>query len=110
MTWLAVVFNNLVLIAPTIAWIIAIVLTVLMLRQGGGRAEHFLLTGCCLMLASVLLTIPISVIVPMLIESGASNIRTASVVGGYRLFLSLINLAGIVCLVYAYWVKFKVRA
>ena len=106
----SIIIHNLVPAAPYLAaWIAAIVFSVIMLRRGG-RAERFLLTGSCLMLASKLFSVPTVLIVPLLVDSGWSTDRALSVLSGVHLFLSLVSLAGIVCLVYAFWIKFKVKS
>ena len=105
------VLSRLVVNAPyLVAWIVAIVFSVIMLRRGGGRAERFLLTGSCLMLASKLFSVPIVLIVPLLVDSGWSTDRAVPVLSGIALFVSLGGLAGIMCLVYAFWIKFKVKS
>ena len=107
----SIIIHNLIPAAPYLAaWIAAIVLSVIMLRRGGGRAERFLLTGSCVMLASKLFSVPIVLIVPLLIDNGWSTDRALPVLSGVSLFLGLVGLAGIVCLVYAFWIKFKVKS
>ena len=95
---------------PLAAWSVAIIVAVIMLRHGGGRAERFLLLGSCLMLASTLFTVPMAAIAPWLVEGGASRVEAVSVLSGFNLFRGLVGLAGILCLVYAFWIKFKVRS
>ena len=103
--------SGLITAAPgLVAWIVAIVVAVIMLRRGGGRAERFLLSGSCLMLVSTLFTVPMAAIVPWLVEGGASRVEAASVLSGFNLFRGLVGLAGILCLVYAFWVMLKVRS
>jgi len=107
----SIIIHSLIPAAPYLAaWIAAIVFSVIMLRRGGGRAERFLLTGSCLMLANKLFSIPTVLIVPLLVDSGWSPDRAMPVLSGFGLFLSLVSLAGIVCLVYAFWIKFKVKS
>jgi hypothetical protein len=107
----SIIINSLIPAAPYLAaWIAAIVFSVIMFRRGGGRAERFLLTGSCLMLASRLLSVPTVLIVPLLVDSGWSTDRALPVLSGVGLFLGLVGLAGIVCLVYAFWVKFEVKS
>ena len=107
----SIIIHNLIPTAPyLVAWIAAIVFSVIMLRRGGGRAERLLLTGSCLMLASKLLSVPTVLIVPLLVGSGWSTDRALPMLSGVGLFLGLVGLAGIVCLVYAFWIKFKVKA
>ena len=106
-----VILNSLMYRSPVLAaWIAAIVLSAIMLRRGGGRAERFLLTGSCLMLLGTLLLIPAPLIAPWLLESGVSRVRVASLVGYFGMLPSFVSLAGIVCLVYAFWTKFKVKS
>jgi len=62
------------------------------------------------MLASTLVSVPIAAIVPWLVEGGASRVEAASVISGFNLFRGFIGLAGIICLVYAFWIKFKVKS
>ena len=81
-----------------------------MLREGGGRAERFLLIGSCLMLANKIFSVPTAIIVPLLIDSGWVMDRALTVASGIGLFLGLVALTGIVCLVYAFWTKFRVKS
>ena len=110
------VFRSLLFATPYLAaWIIAIVLSVTMLRRGGERAERFLLAGSCLMFAQKLFIVPISVVtrllvIPSLIERGWSPPMAASLLSYINIFFSLVSLAGIISLVYAFWIKFKVKS
>ena len=107
----SIIIHNLIPAAPYLAaWIAAIVFSVIMLRQGGGRAERFLLIGSCLMLASKLFSVPTVLIVPLLVGSGWNPGRALPVVSGVGLFCSLVGLVGIVGLVYTFWIKFKVKS
>ena len=110
------VFMSLLFATPYLAaWITAIVLSIIMLRRGGGRAEKFLLAGSCVMLAQKLLSIPVTsvwhlLIIPSLLEKGWSGVIAASVLSYIGIFFGLVSLAGIICLVYAFWIKFKVKS
>ena len=107
----SIVLSGLINAAPSlVAWIVAIIVAVIMIRRGGGRAERFLLSGSCLMLVSALLSVPIPAIVPWLVEGGASRVEAASMISGFNLFRGLIGLAGILCLIFAFWIKFKVKS
>ena len=93
---------------PLVGWIIAVVLVVIMLRRGGAKAERFLLIGSSLMLFRSLIAVSTASIVTWLTTSGEmSNVEIASVLGLFGLVRGLIGLAGIICLVYAFWIKFK---
>lgn len=90
-----------------VAWLVGIVLAMLMVRRGGGRAEKLLLAGCSLMFVVQLASPFLSGLVSLLLREGW---RTPQTVG---LFLSLpmgiLGLAGLVCLVFAFWVRFWAR-
>jgi len=95
-------------VTPSLAiWIVVIVLAAIMLRRGGGRAERFLIAGAGLEIISSLLNIPTVAIVPWLIQGGSSITYANSVIFGYEIFRGVVGMAGIICLVYAFWVKFK---
>ena len=91
-----------------VGWIVAVVLAAIMLRRGGARAERFLLIGACLMLLASILAIPTSAL-GMWLHTGRemTAVQTAFRLGIFSLIRGIISLAGIICLVYAFWVKFK---
>ena len=93
-----------------VAWGVGIVLAVLMVRRGGGIAEKLLLAGCCLMfgvrLASPLLS---ELVIRLASGKGMSNIAIAQTMGWVTMPLTVISLAGLVCLIWAFWVRFRVR-
>ena len=94
-----------------LAWLFGIVLAVVMVRRGGGKAEKLLLAGCCLMFITALVRPLLSGLVQSLIfEEGMSNLSRAQMMS---LFVSLprgvLSLAGFICLVFAFWVRFIIR-
>jgi len=95
-------------IPALVGWIIAVVLAVIMLKRGGARAERFLVAGASLMLAQSIITALMAAITTWLtFGRDITNVEMASVMGAFGLIRGLIGLAGIICLVYAFWVKFK---
>jgi len=90
-----------------VLWIAVIVFAAVMLRRGGGRAERFLMTGGIIKLAGTLLSIPSLFIMPWLMQRGYSITDANSIISGWGIFLKVIGMAGIICLVYAFWAKFK---
>lgn len=93
---------------PLVGWIVAVVLAAIMLRRGGGRAERFLLAGASLMLVQSLITIPTTALsIWLTVDRGMANVEAASVLSIFSLVRGCIGLAGIICLVYAFWVKFR---
>ena len=106
-----VFLGGLVSSAPSlVGWIVAVVLATIMLRRGGSRAERFLLIGASLMLLQSLVAIPTAALGTwLMIDKGVPNVKAASVLSIYGLIRGCIGLGGIICLVYAYWVRFKKR-
>jgi cytochrome bd-type quinol oxidase subunit 2 len=91
-----------------IVWITAIVIAAVLLRRRRGRAEKFLLIGAGVMLLSSLLIIPGVIVVPYLVERGATLTDASFAARSLNLLRGIISMAGIVCLSYAFWVKFKI--
>ncbi len=103
-------FGGLIGAAPALVfWIAVIVFATLMLRRGRGRAERLLIAGASLKVISGLLNIPTVAIVPWLVDRGYSVTDAVSWLSGYGIFCNIIGMAGIICLVYAFWMKFKAR-
>jgi len=105
------VIGGLISSAPSlVGWIVVVVLATIMLRRGGGRAECFLLAGASLMLSKSLIAIPTTALSTWLIvDWGMANVEAASVLSVFGLVRGCIGLAGIICLVYAFWIRFKAR-
>jgi hypothetical protein len=96
--------------APAIAlWIAVIIYGAIKLNRGGGRAERFLIAGGSVKLAGNLLVIPTFFFVPWLFHQGYSTDYISAVSNGYAIFRNLISMAGLLCLLYAFWVKFNVK-
>ena len=91
-----------------VAWIVAVILSVLMLNRGGGRAERLLLIGSGLMLANNLLSPFASVFMQWFIVAHRGDIQSVGLISGLvNIPLGIISLAGIVCLVVAFWTRWK---
>ena len=106
------VIGGLISSAPSlVGWIVAVVLAMIMLRRGGGRAERFLLVGASLMLLASILAIPTSAL-GIWLHTGRkmTNVQAAFWLSIFGLVRGCIGLAGIICLVYAFWIRFKARS
>jgi len=93
-----------------VAWGVGIVLAVLMVRRGGGRTEKLLLAGCSLMFAVKLASPLLHELVQSLPRDGMSYTEIArrmSLFAGIP--TSILGLAGFICLVWAFWVRFRIR-
>jgi hypothetical protein len=94
--------------APALVfWIAVIIFAAVWLRRGGGRAERFMIAGASIKIIGNLLSIPLSFLPLWLIDMGDFHVDAAnSIVMGCGIFLNAVSMAGIICLVYAFWVKF----
>ena len=88
-------------------WIAVIILTIVVLRRVGGRAERFLVAGAGIGIAGTLLRIPLGAIVPWLHHQGYSTTYMSSVYTGCRIFLNVISMSAVICFIYAFWLKFR---
>lgn len=89
-----------------LAWLVGIILAVHMIRRGGGKAEKLLLIGCSLTFFSNIIHPFLQGLAPWLVVKDIANS-----VGMAGLVLSLpviiMNMAGIVCLVVAFWIRWR---
>ena len=98
-------------IPELLAWLCGIVFAVLMVRRDSGKAEKLFLAGCSLMFVIQIARPVLSELVQSLIsKQGMSNIVIARTMGlAINLPFSILAIAGLVCLVYAFWLRFMVR-
>ena len=98
-------------IPELVAWGVGIVLAVLMMRRGGSKTEKLLLAGCSLMFITSLARPLLSEFVHwLMLERGMSNIAIAQTMGlAINLPFSILAIAGLVCLVWAFWLRFRPR-
>jgi len=90
------------------AWTVAIILAVIMVRRGGGKAEKLFLAGSGLMLISTLASPLLKQLWAWLVaERGMS--RAAASGWFVSLPLGILGVAGFVCLVYAFWLSFMAK-
>ena len=87
-----------------LAWLIGLILAVLMVRWGGGRAEKLLLAGCCLMAFAHLASPFLSGRVSILLREGWWSPQTPGLL--LQLPMAILILASLVCLVWAFWERF----
>ncbi len=94
-------------IPELLGWLIGLVLAVRMVRRGGGKAEKLLLAGCGLMFAIQSISPFLSGLVSTLLREGWRSPQTPTLI--LSLPIGVLGLAGFVCLVSAFWVRFWVR-
>ncbi|MFC1974740.1 hypothetical protein ACFLVA_01865 [Chloroflexota bacterium] len=92
-----------------LAWIVGIILAVRMLRRGGERSEKLLLIGCSLMLAAQIVRPFLTGLTLWLVSQGGMT-RAASIGLVVSLPLSILNMAGIVCLIVAFWMRWRTKS
>ena len=91
-----------------LAWLVGIVLAVRMLRRGG-KAEKLLLAGCSLMFVAQIVRPFLTGLALWLVHE--HGITRASASGlTYSLPISILSMAGIVCLILAFWFRWKTKA
>jgi len=97
-------------ISPFLAlWIAAIVFAAVMLGRGGGRAERFLIAGASLKLIGNLISIPANFFIVGLLDRGYNIAEMSSIYSSVSLLINIVHMAGIICLIYAFWIRFKSR-
>ena len=103
--------STLIQIIPSLAvWVIGLVLSIKMLRRGGSKPEKLLAAGCCLIFLNTILSPLSRILIDIFVNqenTGITSIgRMMSLVTIPRMIISL---AGFICLVMAFWIKFKVK-
>ena len=89
-------------------WLAGIVLSVLMLRRGGGRAEKLLLAGCAVKFTEQIYGAFVPAVVAYMLSERLRADLTPGV--AYQIFMWIgvaLGLAGFVCLILAFWMKFR---
>ena len=91
-----------------LVWILAIVLALIMLSRRGGKAEWFFLAGASLMVVNYAFGLLVHLWERQILAlaGGSPGAAISRILSVQR----LIGLAGTVCLVYAFWIKFKVTS
>jgi hypothetical protein len=88
-------------------WIAVIVFGTVMLRRGGGRAERFLILGAAVGVVAALSKVTVTWSLIWLTRGGTGPTNTISNVKMLGIGMSIVSAAGIVLLIYAFWLKFK---
>ena len=105
----AVVPSLLGSIPVLLAWLVGIVLATLMLRRGGRKAEYLLLIGCSLMFVAQLVRPFLTGLALWLVAECGMTRASASGLA-FSIPISILSMAGIVCLVFAFWTRWKTKA
>ena len=92
-----------------LAWLVGIVLAVRMLRRGGGKAEKLLLAGCSLMFVARIATPFLTGLTVWLVAERGMTRASASGLA-FSLPISILSMTGIVCLILAFWTRWKTKS
>ncbi len=92
-----------------LAWLVGIVLAVRMLRRGGGKAESLLLAGCSLMfVAQIARPFLTGLTLWLVAERGMTRAGASGL--AFSLPVSVLSMAGVVCLLFAFWTRWKAKS
>lgn len=90
-------------IPSILVWGAALVLAIIMLKRGGGKAEKLLLSGCVIMfLVQLIAPVFRELIIPFIDEQGMSP----QTIGWFNIPSAIFGLAGLVLLIIAFWTRF----
>ena len=89
-----------------LVWLAGIVLAVLMVRRGGGKPEKLFLAGCSSMFASRLVSSLMTGFVRWMWEQDMFTVTIGQAMGWASLTTIILSLGGVVCLVWAFWIRF----
>ncbi len=90
-------------------WIAVIIFGIVMLNRGGGRAERFLIAGGSIKIVANLFIIPSIMLAPWLFGQDYSTDYISTISNALTILRNIVSMAGIICLVYAFWVKFNIK-
>lgn len=91
-----------------IFWTAVLIFAIVMLRRGGGKAERFFIAGASVkLLGNVLAVLRIGIAVWIIPGRPIPASDVVSIVSGYDLFIRAIGMAGLLLLLYAFWLKFN---
>ena len=92
-----------------LAWLVGIILATLMVIRGGGKAEKLLLIGCSLMFVAQIVRPFLTGLALWLVHEHGMTRASASGLA-FSLPITILSMVGIVCLVYAFWTRWKTSA
>lgn len=95
--------------APALVfWIAITIFGIVMLRRGGGRAERFFIVGAGVKILGNLLPVPWVVTSLWLHHEDYSITYINSITTVINIFFNIVSMVGIILLIYAFWVKFRI--
>src|SRR4030043_1740942 len=97
------------IVPSLLVWIIGLMLSVKMLKRGGSKPEKLLIVGCCLVLLKTILSpLPRIMIDVWVNREGMSALSVGRMMSIFSIPGAVFGLAGFICLVMAFWLKFRV--
>jgi hypothetical protein len=105
--YVQVMLSHLLGSLPALLLWIAVIIFGVVRRQGGGRAERFLIAGGIVGAAAALLSGP-ATLIPFWLRAGHPR-EAVSLASTMGIVVNVIGVAGIGLLIYAFWLKFHER-
>jgi hypothetical protein len=98
------------IIPPMLVWGTGVILSVKMLRRGGGTPEKLFVAGCSLLFIETILSpLPRIYVDEWMSREGTSALSAAATMVVMSIPGLVLSLAGFTCLVIAFWKKFSVK-
>jgi len=94
-------------IPEMLGWLLGLVLAVIMIGRGGGKAEKLFLAGCILLFVIQLASPFLGGLVNTLLHQGWRTSQAATLI--LSLPIGILGLAGFICLILAFWLRFTDR-
>ena len=98
------------MIPSLVVWLAGLVLSIKMIKRGGSKPEKLLVAGCSLILLKTILSpIPRILIDVWMNRESMSAMTVGRMMSIFSIPGMIFGLAGFICLVMAFWLKFKVK-
>ena len=94
---------------PILFWIGTLIFGIVMQKRGGGKPERVFITGAVVSLLGTLLRIPLTYLTLWLYQPDMERSTLESISSGVGLFVNSIASAGVIILIYSFWLKFNGR-
>jgi hypothetical protein len=92
---------------PLLFWIGTLIFGIVMLKRGGRKPERFFIAGAALGILVNVLKIPVVFVPSLTLGQGVSVDDYQVIYSGIGLVFNIISAVGIICLIYAFWLKFN---
>ena len=103
--------STIIRVMPSLlVWVTGLVLSIKMLRRGGARPEKLLVAGCSLLLLKTMLSPLPRILIDFWMNREDMGVMTVGrMMSIFSIPGAVFSLAGFICLIMAFWMKFKVK-